>query len=633
MRHERAEIEAVLASGKRILSEHPELINMSLDEVLDELDDGTQQMIHDRWGVTANMIVTSIKNWEPKALVEHLAQVESGELTFEYAGYLLQNEYGIDLEALLLESSNLGCYDKIVKYVYTNLRFIPEVRNQNILPILNVLEMHSDHTSYSSCLSNYATGIASCDGFRQIEEVLGDLQISTHYRLLGFLRRHWYGKNAPEATETISHLLKYKTIWSKKAAIDYWEMAIEYDITVFERYFKQMECLLNESKELWIQLVPVFTKYLLTAAKDETQSLSYLQAKEYLERIPGDALDVKCSFLQSIQFAKDIAGDVYKIYRAILSSSFEQNQDPLDLLDYHWYLQIENGNYLNTIKDMEITFCANKYRTKYSKFFGALNSTLHELSTHASTVTEIALEYMLLDNVDQLFFGLGLLMDVGSINKFYTQKQSENPPFTGLYTDEQLIQIIKPVLYFSANDTKTCHIAFQLLSLSAGLHDKYIAFCMDEVFGDYPETLHEVSAHYSESATSSQANLFNRVTEAYDAAVAEHRQACEIMDLKPSLEHQAIYRKAKYEHSKQIRKRANEQAFYTRFFKSSSLKYGVRYGFIVRGTKNQKFYQVSPFQHFSTKMELATSYVTDPVDYEMRRRNYLSEVIPDETDN
>lgn len=40
--HERREIESALAEGKKILNARPELRRMSIDAVLDELDDGTQ---------------------------------------------------------------------------------------------------------------------------------------------------------------------------------------------------------------------------------------------------------------------------------------------------------------------------------------------------------------------------------------------------------------------------------------------------------------------------------------------------------------------------------------------------------------------------------------------------------------
>lgn len=255
------------------------------------------------------------------------------------------------------------------------------------------------------------------------------------------------------------------------------------------------------------------------------------------------------------------------------------------------------------------------------------------MAEHVSLVTEIALGYMLKDDPDEIFFGLGLLINNGSVRKLFDEKMESSPDFTGLLREDQMVRIMKLMLYFSVDDSQICHFAFQLLSLSMGDHDAYTEFCLNEVYGDYPATMYEVAANYKESNVRGQAELAKKVNEAYETAADEYRKASEIMDLQPSWEHQRMYRKAQNEHSKQIRKMANEKSFVSRFFRTQALKYGVRSGHIVRGTKKEKFYQATPFQRFERKMEIAASYVNDPVDYEMRRRSYLSEVIPDETDN
>ena len=42
---------------------------MSLDDVLVKLDDGTEQMLHNRWGVTAWMVAKSLECFDVKNLV------------------------------------------------------------------------------------------------------------------------------------------------------------------------------------------------------------------------------------------------------------------------------------------------------------------------------------------------------------------------------------------------------------------------------------------------------------------------------------------------------------------------------------------------------------------------------------
>lgn len=632
MRRDSIEIEQILENGLRILSERPELADMSISDVIDELD-GSDQMISDRWGVTAHIVCQKIQKWDKKSLVHYLTNIDALELTCEYVGYLLQSKYNVALEEVIIEADQQGAFGEIVRYISPNLRFLPGVSGSNISRVLSMLAKYTDHNMYSSFLYNYAIGIASCDGYQIVMDEFGDLSSIVQYHLLGNLRRHWFENNAKEASDMIDRLLKYKSVWGKKIAIDYWEMSIQYDVSLFQAYYSRMDSLRMESEELWQQMIPTFVYF--TNLADQTVELlpEYCKAVECLRKLPTDTIDSKICFLRSIEFCKELAEDLRRIYREILAVSFNQNRQALDCLDYFWYTHINSGYLQDVIQDMALCFSANKFRTSYSRFFEQINSTRSAMAEHVSLVTEIALGYMLKDDPDEIFFGLGLLINNGSVRKLFDEKMESSPDFTGLLREDQMVRIMKLMLYFSVDDSQICHFAFQLLSLSMGEHDAYTEFCLNEVYGDYPATMYEVAANYKESNVLGQGELAKKVNEAYETAADEYRKASEIMDLQSSWEHQRIYRKAQNEHSKQIRKMANEKSFVSRFFRTQALKYGVRSGHIVRGTKKEKFYQATPFQRFEKKMEIAASYVNDPVDYEMRRRSYLSEVIPDETDN
>lgn len=142
---DKKEIESVLQIGEKILLDHPELYNMSLDEVLVKLDDGTEQMLHNRWGVTAWMVVQSLECFDVKNLVIQLSEIDSGILTYEYAGYLLQVKYQINLEELILEADKCEKFDKIILYVNENIVFQSEVNEQYIGRIVNMIGNHTDN--------------------------------------------------------------------------------------------------------------------------------------------------------------------------------------------------------------------------------------------------------------------------------------------------------------------------------------------------------------------------------------------------------------------------------------------------------------------------------------------------------
>lgn len=159
MLSDRTKIEAVLERGKEILLSRPELADMSLSDIIEELDDGTQEMIRVRWGVAAWVVVKSTSNFELQTIIDQLSDIKSGTLTYEYAGYLLMTEYGINLEELLLHAEKCNKFDNIVPYVIANLKYEMEMYEDNVMPILGMLENHLEHNIYHSFLRNYAKHI------------------------------------------------------------------------------------------------------------------------------------------------------------------------------------------------------------------------------------------------------------------------------------------------------------------------------------------------------------------------------------------------------------------------------------------------------------------------------------------
>ena len=62
-KNSREEIEYVLQRGAEILFDRPELANMELEDVLNTLDDGTSEMMQNRWGVVARIVYASITDF------------------------------------------------------------------------------------------------------------------------------------------------------------------------------------------------------------------------------------------------------------------------------------------------------------------------------------------------------------------------------------------------------------------------------------------------------------------------------------------------------------------------------------------------------------------------------------------
>lgn len=218
---DKMEIENVLKEGRKILLERPELKRMNLHDVINELDDGTQEMLHNRWSVAAWLVINSLKSFKIKTLVEDLSEVDSGILTYEYAGYLLQKEYQVDMEKLILEADQCGKFDKIVLYVMESLIYETELHEEYLLPMLNMLERHKDYKGYHTFLSHYAKHITDMRAQKLAERILGDLSGETQYEFMRNMRWEWYQQDAVEANKVIGRMLERKSVWSKKIGIDF----------------------------------------------------------------------------------------------------------------------------------------------------------------------------------------------------------------------------------------------------------------------------------------------------------------------------------------------------------------------------------------------------------------------------
>lgn len=624
MLFDKKEIENILSNAEQILINQPELAKMNLEDVINALD-STKQMIRDRWGVAALLVVKSIKRWDLPDLVEKLSLVESGDLTYEYVGYLLQTRYGINMEALLLEADKQNKFDSIVKYIQPNLMFLTEIKQQYISPFLEMLEKHVDNNDYFSVVSNYAKSIADCDAFLIITNSLGELKSRVQYDLMSLMGREWYRKDSIEANRTIERLLGYENIWSKKASIDFIENSLYCDRTAFESYFSEIEEMILQNNDLWLQAITVFVKYVMLYPEGANTNQFYGKVMEHLKRLPTDSTKAKCNFLATLQFEKDITQDIQDVFQEIILNPFEVNQCPLQILDHILYNLYKNSGLDIVMKYMLEIFRINGYRYKHTSFFDGLDLIVSELVKDAEKIFRFVMTYMLSNDIHQVFFGLGWLTIIGVI---YNEDGNDLS-----FSNNQLIRILKATLYFSVDNSKTCKIAFQLLNLIDEAPEKYITFCMDDLYKNYPGTMLKVSKQFITSDVDLQVQLAELVSKAHEKTVQEYELCLKIKDLRPSEEHQYIYRKALQEQNKQINKKAHEKSIFASFFSARTLKYGVRNAHIVKGDRGEKIYQSSPYQYFKQEMELPGLYVEDPVGFAMKKQAFLDEVISSALDN
>jgi hypothetical protein len=296
------------------------------------------------------------------------------------------------------------------------------------------------------------------------------------------------------------------------------------------------------------------------------------------------------------------------------------------VLDSCLYQQLEKGKWKVVLKVMQEAFSANNYIVQYHSFFENMDSICSGLMTHTAEVTAAALDYMLCGGLESFFFGLGLLQEVGNLQKLYDGQTAIGSSFAGSLDDTQLIRLMKGIFYYSADSKKSCYMAFQLLLFSTEPCDAYLEFCINEVYKNYPATMAEAAAHYKAAKDAKQVHLAENVIKIHEQLIDERKLSYEIRDLQASREHQYLYRKAEQAENRQINKSANKKSVFAQLFSTSILKYGIRNAYVINAGKKESFYQVNPYMKHRYEIELPTDYVNDPVAFELARRRYLEEV-------
>lgn len=625
---DRKEMEHSLQKGLEILIDRPELLGMAVNDVLNELDDGTSEMLQDRWGVAAHVVISTITNYDTANLVPQLAEYEDWGFTCEYVGYLLLTEHDVNLEMLLLEAGRQDLLDRIAPFVSPNLQYETEFFDRFLRDILAMLNRHTNPRTVSTIMDSYANHIANLRVQHEAAELLGDLSNQTEFAFMHAIARSWYEDNYEQAEERCGKLLKYPGVWSRKAGIDFLEISLRKCETSFLDYYPKIEQLIHLDRELWVAAIPLLVRYILDYNCTDENKIIYESALGLLQTVPEGSLDERRSFLLALQWKEIDKVSVDGIFQAVISCPFDKDPTVLSVLDTCFYRKFrenqESGEQM--LQALFTAFSASGFGSDFPDFFDKLSSVVHYLTHQTSfQVTAAALRYMLAGGIAQLFFGIGLLNKAGNIPKLFQERKKTASDFPEHLTNEQLIYIMKGFLYFSFDSNVICRTAFQLLLFAEEPCKRFVQFCLDEVFIHYPGTMHNTASQFKENGTDLQSQLAEQVEQAYLHVSNVNSASWAIKDIAPSQEHWRIYQQAQ-EKLMQQTERNTKKSFFLEFFPSRILKYGAKIGWVVHGEKGQLFYQVSSPAHISHQIELSTEYVNDPVQFMIKRNAYLKEV-------
>lgn len=627
LKSNREEIERILQHGAEILSSKPELADMDLEEVLNILDDGTSAMLQDRWGVVARIICATITDFSPDALVLELAKYKDIDFTCEYVGYLLFTNYGTDLESLLLEADRQQVLDKIVPFVYPNIPYKESLCFERFVEVCTMLNSYINTKEYQTLISAYVDYIESRQIYYEVAQSFNNLAGQSQYDIMRKIAYTWYQHAYQEASETAEKLLSYDSLWSKKAGLDFLETSLQYGKSDFLKAYTKVETMIESNQTLWISAIPLFVQALSVNIYSGRECTIFEKILSKLNRIPEGSLEERRQFISTIQWKGTIHEDINSIFQQIISLPFGKDNSILHMLDTLFYLRLNKNidSVGSVLERLYIIFSANNYGIDYEKFFDALPSTRHKLTESSSEATGAALYYLLIGGKNQFFFGLGLLKCVGNVSKLYQERESLRELNANCLTEEQMIRIMKGILYFSFDAKYVCRTSFLLLLLAGTIGDIYYQFCIDEIFANYPGTMSDVSRQFKSSKNERYNLLAEKVENASQEATKAYTIGYQIQDLSPSYNHLCIYQHAQNELMRQSGER-KEPSFLDGLFPKRVLKYGAKIAFIMKGAKGELRYKVTSPARISATMELPATNTDSPVDFALKRLAFLDEV-------
>lgn len=626
----RNEIEITLNDSEKIIKDHPEYIKKDIKEVLTYLEKEDFQASESQ-GVAAWIVIKSINDWDIRNVVAKLSSIESHWFMDQYIGFILQDRFQMDLGELLIEAEVQGQYDRVIKFIDPNWQFKTSLNADNVLGVLDVLEKHIDHNEYNRYIRNYADHISDCGSCGKVFKILQTVERKVYYDLMFQMRWAWYDKEKESAVAAIDSLAESSNIWAKKAFLDFLEVSISHEQEQFEKHFISVERIMQEDVELWRYALAALIEYHVSVNIKQIPIAQCVQ--NHLEQIPKSDEETRKRYMKLLTWGDKENEKLDEIYFLILEYPF--CKFPFESFNFYLYKKIEKGHWDGALCLMSKVFAVNRYGVNFHDFFNSMETACSALKKFQALVTASAFRYVLKSDVNFMFFGLGLLCELGDVKQVVLKQKNGDSVLPSLFSIKHMVRTMKAMAFWAVDAAKTCELAFELLELTVLSEEEvseYFSFCVNVLFENYPATMVDIANRYKMDVVSCKKDLAKLILEQDEISKEEKKRALGIRDLYPSTERMYIYQKAKAQTVKGIREKAQKQSPWGLIGKTSMMKYGVRSAHVVYGYKGVKSFHSTPYHKFSQAYELPVTYIIDPVKYEDERVEFLDEVISNEID-
>lgn len=615
MIHDLEKVKEMFKMADEIIHENPSLLLMSTDQIFDELDDGTQEMIHARWGVMTRVKMRELKSFQNQDIIKFLLTIKEHNLLSEYIGFILQSEYGISLLEVLLESYDCGVQNEVLPFVSACIEYEKDCFNEQIDKILGIIA--ETETNINMFVNGYAVLVVS----KKEETIFLERYISNYSAELEILVRRIGGEmyrcQSEKVEKWLDVFLNEDSEHCKLMGIDFLYRS---DIKSFEKYFFLVENEFCNSEKLFIQLIPVYVQYLV----NPNSSLYREKVKERLIDIKEGNLQQKRVCVKSIEYYVKNSQDCMDIMDQMIDVSFEKDKQILSDLDYYLEHKFKE-EFSEAIIKLYLLYKINGFN---------LNDEFMRMLPQTCTIMGQEKEKLIVFWSNQFLYGniSEFLLSIDIFEHVFTIKDMPALLSLKVYTKEELLSFLEGILLFTTDEKVIASLTFYI---AAYYKDKvsFFKYCKDKIYSNYSGALMGEAAQYADSLDEYQLDLHNRLVAYHESYKNKIILGYNDKDFMPPIERQRIYQQSRYEQNKKMNEEAHNNSIFAHFFPNKKMKYGNKVAFIQVLRKGELKYVVSEYLRHEISKELPRNFINDPAQYIYMRTEYLRKRCKNEADS
>lgn len=609
MIHDLKDVKKMFETADEIIRERPELLSINVDEIFDELDDGTPEMYHNRWGVMTRVKIREIKSFENKGIIDFLLGVKARNLLSEYIGYILQSEYQISLLSLLLDAYAIGVHNEILPFVESCLEYEQDSFIEKIDDILDIITDINDSKKFQF-VQGYALLTIKTGKEEIVLEKYIDSNSDSLEKLVSQVGTELYQRQDIEAKKWLDVYINEEEKHCKKMGIHFLYRSLFNDYNAFEEYFWLLEEKFCAIQELWEHLIPVYIQYLAY----KNRGLYREESKRRLISVKGGSLKEKRICVQAIHYRLNQSEEYIEILENIVSVPFGKDNDFLQDLDYY-FVYVFNVDSSKTLRLLYDLYEMNGYGNR-DEFLEFLPQTCIEMNHNQDDFLNIWWNKFMNGNNSEFRLSVEIFSKVISLNKL--EKLMQNMTVS----KGELLCLLEGVYLFTIEEKKIAKLAFLI---SSYVKDRvfFTNYCIDNIFNNYSGALLEEAKRHIGNNDVHKSNLATDIIEYYDMCKEKIQKGYEDRDFMPPTDRRIIYHRAMATQNKKINKQAEELSVIASLFPSRKMKYGRRFAFIQMQKKGKFHYSVNEYMRNTISAELPRCFINDPMKYVYMRTDYL----------